>query len=126
MSDPLPPDEPSLFTSMRVIRGNDTHQNLVETFPELEQKALGSPSTLTDSERRRLLDLPDADDEAANIARVSTRSRNELLSAALSDAAVLSNGTIHGAFAAMDPEVGKVHTFYDGVIGEGKPFYGVE
>lgn len=37
-----------------------------------------------------------------------------------------AQGSIHGAFAATDPEVAKVHTFYDGVIGTGKPFYGVE
>ena len=46
-------------------------------FAEFKQKALGFPLTLTGSERRRLLDLPEADDEAANIVRLSARSRND-------------------------------------------------
>lgn len=91
MSDPLPPDEPTLSAYMRVIRGNDTLQHLIEAFPNLEQKALKSPSTLTDLERRQLFDFPNVDDEAAYIAQVSTRSRDELLSTVMSNPSMLSD-----------------------------------
>lgn len=64
MSTPLPPDELLLSSYMRVLRGNDILQDLNEAFPTLEGKALTSSSTLTDLERRQLLDLPDADEEA--------------------------------------------------------------
>ncbi|RKU41162.1 hypothetical protein DL546_003512 [Coniochaeta pulveracea] len=42
-------------------------------------------------ERRQLLDLPDADEEAESIGQVSSRSCDELLSAALSNPAILSD-----------------------------------
>jgi hypothetical protein len=90
MSGPLPPDEPFISSYTRVLRGHDTPQHLIEAFPALEAKALGSASTLTDLERRQLLDLPDADEEAVNIRQTTSRSRAELLSAAFSPA-VLSD-----------------------------------
>lgn len=79
MFGPLPPDEPFLSTYMRVLRGKDIPQHLIDAFPTLEAKALTSPSTLTDLERRQLLDLPDADEGAESIRQVSSRSSDELL-----------------------------------------------
>ncbi|KAK4210280.1 hypothetical protein QBC37DRAFT_485511 [Rhypophila decipiens] len=76
----------------RVLRGKDTIENLIQAFPAVEQKLLTSSSPLTDHERRRLLDLPDAADEAENISRIgSSRSREELLSAAMSNPDLLSD-----------------------------------
>jgi hypothetical protein len=91
MSGPLPPDEPLLSTYMRVLRGKDTLQDLTDAFSTLKAKALTSPSTLTDLERRQLLDLPDAGEEAEFIGQVSSRACDELLSAALSNHAQLSD-----------------------------------
>jgi hypothetical protein len=37
-----------------------------------------------------------------------------------------AQGSIHGAFAAMNPEVAKVHTFSNGTLGGMGRFYGTE
>lgn len=87
---PLPPDEPTLSTYYRVLRGKNTLQELIEAFPTLEEKANASPPTLSDHERRQLYDLPSAADEAATIQRVSSRSRDELTSLVLSSPSDLS------------------------------------
>jgi hypothetical protein len=101
MADPLPHDEPDLSASMRVQRGFDTAQDLINAFPALEQAALNSSAAgggagagLTEQDRRRLGDLPDAEEEAANIRRVSTRSRAELVSTVLSHPEDLSDAEL--------------------------------
>jgi hypothetical protein len=105
MADPLPPDEPYLSTLMRVQRGVETAQELINAFPALEQAALNSSSAsggarpgLTEQDCRRLLDLPDAEEEAANIRRVSARSHAELVSTVLSRPGDLSDAEL-GLFA---------------------------
>ncbi|OIW32639.1 hypothetical protein CONLIGDRAFT_275513 [Coniochaeta ligniaria NRRL 30616] len=92
MGDALPPDEPYLSAYMRVQRGVETAQDLINAFPTLEQAALNS--ALTEHDHRRLLDFPDVQEEAANIRRVSTRPRAELLSAALSSPGELSDAEL--------------------------------
>jgi hypothetical protein len=101
MADPLPPDEPYLSAYMRVQRGVETAQDHINAFPALEQAALNPSSAgggavpgLTEQDRRRLLDLPDAEEEAANIRHVSARSRAELVSAALSRPGDLSDAEL--------------------------------
>ncbi|KAM7219898.1 hypothetical protein V8F06_004753 [Rhypophila decipiens] len=92
---PLSSDNHVFASYQRVLRGKDTIESLVQLFQAVEQKLLtsSSPTTLplADHERRRLLDFPDADEEAENIKRTGTsRSREELLSAAISNPYVLS------------------------------------
>jgi hypothetical protein len=101
MADPLPHDEPYLSAFMRVQRGIETAQDLITAFPALEQAALDSSSAgggagpgLTEQDRRRLLDYPDAEEEAANIRHVSNRSRAELVSTTLSRPGDLSDAEL--------------------------------
>ncbi|KAL3425408.1 hypothetical protein PVAG01_02199 [Phlyctema vagabunda] len=77
--------EPLLAISRRVLRNVTSHQDLIAIYPSLEQKCLQSPSTLTDSERRQLLDFPDVDMETANISAVTNLSRAQLIEKAVSD-----------------------------------------
>lgn len=70
---------------MRVSRSLISAQDLIAAYPSLKQKSLSAPSTLPDSERRLILDLPDKDMEASNIAAVSSLSRGQLIEKALSD-----------------------------------------
>lgn len=86
--------DPFLTLYIRVLRGNDSLQHLIETFPILEQRALSSSLVLTDHERRQILDLPDASEEATNIQHVSQLSRQDLLSTALLNSSSLSDDEI--------------------------------
>lgn len=108
---------------MRVQRGLDTAQDLIEAFPALEQAALNSSSAggatgagLTEQDRRRLADLPDAEEEAANIRRVSTRSREELVSTLLSRPEDLSDAELELVRARFWADVTpqEVHTKFEG------------
>ncbi|KUJ19025.1 uncharacterized protein LY89DRAFT_510913 [Mollisia scopiformis] len=94
MSGPLPAGEPFLASYLRVLRGIDSLPDLVELFPTLEQKVLAAPSTLSEHERRQLLDLADAQDEVANLQQVSSRARAELLSSVLSSPEILTDDEI--------------------------------
>lgn len=93
-STPLPPDEPFLTSYLRVQRGKDRLQDLVEAFPTLERKALCSPPTLTEFEHRQLLDFPDAEEEMENIRTASSKSREELISLVLCDPGTLLDNEI--------------------------------
>ncbi|KAH8908651.1 hypothetical protein BR93DRAFT_994229 [Coniochaeta sp. PMI_546] len=101
MGDTLPPDEPYLSSYLRVQRGIETAQDLIDAFPALEQAVLNSSSTsegagpgLTEQDRRRILDLPEPEEEAANIRRATTRSRAELVYTALSSPGDLSDAEL--------------------------------
>jgi hypothetical protein len=101
MADPLLQYEPYLSAFMRVQRGVETAQDLITAFPALVQAALDSSSAsgntgpvLTEQDRRRLLDYPDAEEEAANIRHVSSRSRTELVSTTLSRPGDLSDAEL--------------------------------
>ncbi|KAJ9158144.1 hypothetical protein NKR19_g3614 [Coniochaeta hoffmannii] len=101
MADPRPRDEPYLSVFMRVQRGIETAQDLITAFPALEQAALDSSSAgggaslgLTEQDCRRLLDYPDAEEEAANIRHVGNRSRAELVSTTLSRPGDLSDAEL--------------------------------
>jgi len=74
-----------LASSIRVSRNLITAHDFIAAYPSLKQKFLSSPSTLTDSERRLILDLPDKDMEASTIAAISNLSREQLIEKALSD-----------------------------------------
>ncbi|PQE03063.1 hypothetical protein CJF31_00002898 [Rutstroemia sp. NJR-2017a BVV2] len=54
------------------------------------EKALSTPSALTDEERRTYLDLPDVDTETANIRAVTALSRAELIEKAVKDSSSLT------------------------------------
>ena len=91
MSSPqFPSDQPTLASSLRVLRGVDKLKDLIEAFPTLERKALNSSPTLSEFERRQLLDFPNIEEETENIRQVSSRSREELLNFALLDCNSLS------------------------------------
>lgn len=82
---------------MRVIRKLDDADELIQSFPAWEISALpqdshtaSSSHTLPDSDQRRLLDFPDPDAQAANIARSSPLSKQALLARAAETPAQLS------------------------------------
>jgi hypothetical protein len=74
----------------RVIRNYITLDELVAVYPSLKEKALSTPSALTDEERRLFLDLPDVDTETANIRAVTALSHAELIEEAVKDASSLT------------------------------------
>ena len=84
------PIEVLLAHSIRVRRDITTAEDLVAAWPSLKQKSLSSPSTLTDSERRLLLDLPNEDMEISNISTVTSPSREQLLEKAVSNREILT------------------------------------
>jgi len=88
---PLPPNEPFLASYVRVLRGKENLSDSIALFPTLEQKALSTPPTLTEFERRQLLNFPDKEEEAENIRSASSGSRDELISLALSNPSSLSD-----------------------------------
>jgi hypothetical protein len=79
----------------------ETAQELINAFPTLEQAALNLSCSggnagqgLTEQDRRRLLDLPDAEEETAKIHRVNARSRTELVSTVYSRPGDLSDAEL--------------------------------
>jgi hypothetical protein len=78
----------------RVLRNHITLEELVAVYPSLKEKALSTPSALTDEERRVFLDLPDVDMETANIRAVTPLSRAELIEKAVKDASSLTEEEI--------------------------------
>lgn len=81
---------------MRVIRKLDDADELIRSFPEWEQSALSQDATassqalLTPDDQRRLLDFPDPETQAANIAASSALSKQDLLARAAEAPAQLS------------------------------------
>jgi hypothetical protein len=73
------------------MRGIDNLTEVVENFPNLERKALNSPRELTEYERRQLLDYPTIEIETENIAKTTSRSRDELFNLVLADIQSLSD-----------------------------------
>ncbi|KAF7874795.1 hypothetical protein EAF04_001969 [Stromatinia cepivora] len=86
--------EPLLASSMRVLRNRTTLQDLIAAYPSLKEKALSSPSTMTESERRVFLDLPDPDMETANIKAATSLSRAELIQKAITDRGSLTEAEV--------------------------------
>ncbi|TGO86464.1 hypothetical protein BPOR_0301g00060 [Botrytis porri] len=84
--------EPLLASSMRVLRNQTTLQDLVAAYPSLKEKVLSSPKSLTESERRVFLDLPDPEMESANISAATRLSRAELI-----EKAVINRGSLTDA-----------------------------
>ncbi|KAJ0370918.1 hypothetical protein COL154_001299 [Colletotrichum chrysophilum] len=78
---------------MRVIRKLDNADDLIQSFPEWEKSISsqdeGSP-TLAAQDQRRILDFPDPDTQATNIAKSSTLSKEDLLKRAAETPAQLS------------------------------------
>lgn len=67
---------------MRVIRKLDNADELIQRFPEWERSALSqdaASSSLAPQDQRRILDFPDAETQAANIAKSSTLGKEDLL-----------------------------------------------
>lgn len=90
ISDPRPGESqppsllPLLGTFLRVIRKTVNVEDIEAGLPALEERALSNPSTLTDPERRLLLDFPDAATEASYLQRSTDLSRDALISRASS------------------------------------------
>ncbi|TGO23398.1 hypothetical protein BPAE_0134g00320 [Botrytis paeoniae] len=82
--------DPLLASSMRVLRSQITLQDLVAGYPSLKEKALSSPESLTESEGRVFLDLPDPEMESANIIAATSLSRAELIEKAVTNRASLT------------------------------------
>lgn len=85
---------PMLGTFLRVIRNTITIDDLEAALPALDEQALSSPSTLTDPERRLLLDFPDAATEESYLQRSTDLSRDALISKAISTPADLTDAEI--------------------------------
>ncbi|ROW08791.1 hypothetical protein VMCG_02979 [Cytospora schulzeri] len=67
---------------MRVIRRLDNADELIQRFPEWERSALSqdaASSSLTPQDQRRILNFPDVETQAANIANSSTLGKEDLL-----------------------------------------------
>ncbi|KAI1171967.1 hypothetical protein F4777DRAFT_27641 [Nemania sp. FL0916] len=64
---------------IRVRREIDNVDELVEQFPNLESSALSDPSSISIEDRRRILDFPEPEIQAANIAAVTSLSKPALL-----------------------------------------------
>ncbi|KAK2780210.1 hypothetical protein CKAH01_00154 [Colletotrichum kahawae] len=78
---------------MRVIRKLDNADDLIQSFPEWEKSTSSrdeGSSTLAVQDQRRVLDFPDPDTQAANIAKSSTLSKEDLLKRAAETPAQLS------------------------------------
>lgn len=85
---------PMFSTFLRVLRKTTSIEDFEAALPALEEKALSTPSTLTDLERRLLLDFPDAATEASNLQRSTDLSRDGLISKASSIPADLTDAEI--------------------------------
>lgn len=68
-----------LSAFMRVQRSLDDATSLTASFPTMETKALTDPSSLSDTERRQILDLPDPATQQQNITALSTLLKQDLL-----------------------------------------------
>lgn len=64
---------------MRVQRSLDDGPSLTVSFPTMETKALTDPSSLSDPERRQILDFPDAAAQQQNITASSMLPKHDLL-----------------------------------------------
>ncbi|EPE35696.1 hypothetical protein GLAREA_05033 [Glarea lozoyensis ATCC 20868] len=87
----LPQDDTFLPSTLRVMRGIDSLPQVAANFPTLEEKALRSPSELTEYERRQLLDFPTIKIEIENTAKTTSKSRDELFNLVLTDIQSLSD-----------------------------------
>lgn len=83
MSVPTAQYEHMLATSLRVLQNLTTAEDFIAAWPALRQKSLYS--SLTEIERRLLLDLPDEDMETSNIRAATSLSREQLIEKANSD-----------------------------------------
>ncbi|KAI1461532.1 hypothetical protein F4805DRAFT_236430 [Annulohypoxylon moriforme] len=64
---------------IRVHRQIDNVEDLIKSFPDLEALALSNPSSIADEDKRRILDFPDPETQATNIAATTSLSKQELL-----------------------------------------------
>lgn len=67
---------------MRVVRKLDNANDLIQSFPEWEKSAFSydaAPPSLSAQDQRRVLDFPDPDTQAANIAKSSPLTKAELV-----------------------------------------------
>lgn len=69
----------------RVLRNQSNLQDLIAAYPSLKEKCLSAPFTLSDLERRMLLDLPDEEMETANLESVTDILQSELIAKAVAD-----------------------------------------
>ncbi|KAI0890229.1 uncharacterized protein GGS22DRAFT_150283 [Annulohypoxylon maeteangense] len=66
-------------SSIRVQRQIDNVEDLSKSFPDLEALALSNPSSITDEDKRRVLDFPESEMQATNIAATTSLSKKALL-----------------------------------------------
>jgi hypothetical protein len=88
--------EHMIKTFMRVQRKVDDADSLTARYPELERAALSSEPAVefSDQDRRRLLDLPDEDEESTNFAAVTELSKAQLLERAIKSPEALTGGEL--------------------------------
>ncbi|KAF7536360.1 hypothetical protein G7054_g4611 [Neopestalotiopsis clavispora] len=88
--------EHMIKTFMRVQRNVDDADSLTARYPELERAALSSEPAveISDQDRRRLLDLPDEDEESVNFAAVTELSKAQLLERAIKSPEALTGGEL--------------------------------
>jgi hypothetical protein len=67
----------------RVIRKVDEAEKLIAAYPELEKSALSDPSSLSNLDRRRLLDFPEPEIQSSNISSSSQLEKLALLKRAV-------------------------------------------
>ncbi|KAK7739753.1 hypothetical protein SLS53_005723 [Cytospora paraplurivora] len=83
---------------MRVVRKLDNADELIQSFPEWERSVFSQDvalsSSLTPQDQRRILDFPDPDTQAANIAKSSTLAKEDLLKRAAETPSRLSDTEI--------------------------------
>ncbi|KAK0105055.1 hypothetical protein ONS95_004579 [Cadophora gregata] len=73
-----------LSSAIRVLRGLKSAEELISAWPLLYQKALQSLQTLSELEYRLFFDLPDEEEEAANLRAATTLSREQLVEKCIS------------------------------------------
>jgi hypothetical protein len=90
MASPTAAVEPLLASSMRVLRNITPLQDFIAAWPIIKQKSLTSPPTLTESERRLLLDLPPEELEKSYLRAATILSREQLIEKAISSQELLT------------------------------------
>lgn len=78
----------------RVTRKIDDADELIESFPALERSALSDPPSVTDKDRRRILDFPEPETQHSNIATASTLTKPDLLKRAAESPSELTTSEV--------------------------------
>lgn len=83
-----------ISTFTRVTRKLDDVNELIKSFPRLEELALSNPSGLTEQERLSLLDFPDPQLQQANITATTPLRKSDLIRRAIESPEDLTSAEI--------------------------------